>query len=152
MDAAECYLAAAFPMDRQRWEDPRFWNEYRREVPRLIDRGLAAGDWRIVQRARMVYAPGPIPRLAEPWLQPGVIMPRLAAPVEDRLQNYAFTRLGVLGGVDRPWSSGDAVLRQAASSLTPAQIAAADAWAARTFATSFGGRPKPSSPPDFICE
>lgn len=125
--ARACYLARGPGFDAAGLLDhPERLSAYRGNARALIERGIADGDWRVLDQLRGAYEPGADGLLA-------------AAVGKDPLQRYRYLKLFRLGAPPRPGVS-DEDLAMAAARLSPSQLADADAWAARTFNQNFRGR------------
>lgn len=108
---------------------PQLIEQYRISAPSLIQSGLAAGDWRVVEILNDAYGPNSNSLLS------GVLD-------ADPVQRYRYLKLYRLGYhlENGPYSSVlDRRLAEAASSLTAAQLANADGWAQDTFHGQFRG-------------
>ena len=109
---------------------PQLIEQYRISAPSLIQSGLAAGDWRVVEILNDAYGPDSNSLLS------GVLD-------GDPVQRYRYLKLYRLGYhlENGLYSSAqlDRRLAEAASSLTAAQLADADSWAQDTFQGQFRG-------------
>ncbi|QWP77043.1 hypothetical protein J5226_01150 [Lysobacter sp. K5869] len=125
--ARACYLARGPGVDAAGLLDhPERLSAYRGNARAMIERGIADGDWRVLDQLRGAYEPGADSLLA-------------AAVGKDPSQRYRYLKLFRLGAPPRP-GVGDEDLAMAAAPLSPSQLADADAWATRTFNQNFHGR------------
>lgn len=125
--ARACYLARGPGIDAAGLLDhPERLSAYRGHARTLVERGLADGDWRVLDQLRGALEPGADNMLA-------------AALGADAAQRYRYLKLFRLGAPPQPGAT-DADLAAAAAGLGPTQLAQADAWAARTFNQHFHGR------------
>lgn len=124
--ARACYLAAGPNMDaRSLMRHPERLQAYRASVPRLIEAGLAAGDWKVVDILRNAYQPGAEGMLA------GALDP-------DAYQYYRYLKLYRLGAESYRERALDRQLAAAAAQLAPERRAEADAWAETAYRRDFG--------------
>lgn len=125
--ARACYLARGPGLDAAGLLDhPERLSAYRGTARTLIERGIADGDWRVLDQLRGAYEPGADSLLA-------------AAVGDDAAQRYRYLKLFRLGAPSQPGAS-DEDLATAAARLGPTQLAEAEAWATRTFNQNFHGR------------
>jgi hypothetical protein len=123
--ARACYLAAGPNYDaRSLMDHPERLQAYRRSVPALLEAGLAAGDWKVVDILRDAYQPG-----AE-----GMLAGVLGA---DPYQYYRYLKLYRLGAESYRIGNLDQQLAAAAARLDPARRSQADAWAENVFHRDF---------------
>ncbi|MCL1635742.1 hypothetical protein M2650_14020 [Luteimonas sp. SX5] len=123
--ARACYLAAGPNLDaRGLIRHPERLEAYRASVPRLIDAGIAAGDWKVVDLLRNAYQPGAEGLLA------GVLDP-------DPVRYYRYLKLYRLGAEAYRTSKLDEQLQAAAARLAPEQVREADAWAETAYHRNF---------------
>ena len=116
-DARACYLGRGPLYDsRSLIEHPDALQSYRSDAQSMIDAGLAAGDWRVVDLLQQAYEPGAQGLLA------GVVG-------TDPVQHYRYLKLYRLGAEQHRIGQIDHQLASAAANLTPAQVADADEWA-----------------------
>lgn len=125
--ARACYLARGPGIDPAGLLDhPERLSAYRGNARTLIERGIADGDWRVLDQVRAAYEPGADTLLA-------------AVVGADPQQRYRYLKLFRLGAPAQA-GAADADLAAAAAKLSPSQLAEADAWAARTYNQNFHGR------------
>lgn len=125
--ARACYLARGPGFDAAALLDhPERIGAYRGTARALVERGIADGDWRVLDQLRGALEPGADSLLA-------------AAVGKDAAQRYRYLKLFRLGA---PPQAGvtDEDLAMAAAQLSPTQLADAEAWATRTFNQNFHGR------------
>lgn len=103
---------------------PESLRAYRSAASAMIQSGLDAGDWRVVDLLRQAYEPGSNSLLA------GVLG-------NDPVQHYRYLKLYRLGAESHRADGLDRQLAPIASTLSPAQIAEADAWAQTELRTRF---------------
>lgn len=116
-DARACYLGSGPLYDSRSLIDrPDALQSYRSDAQSMIDAGLAAGDWRVVDLLQQAYEPGAQGLLA------GVVG-------TDPVQHYRYLKLYRLGAEEHRVAQLDHQLAAAAANMTPAQIADADEWA-----------------------
>lgn len=116
-DARACYLGRGPLYDsRSLLDHPESLQSYREDARSLIDSGLAAGDWRVVDLLQQAYEPGAQGLLA------GVVG-------SDPLQHYRYLKLYRLGAEPHRIAQLDRQLASAAANLSPDQLAQADEWA-----------------------
>ncbi|MGH8032857.1 MAG: hypothetical protein ACREO8_10975 [Luteimonas sp.] len=125
--ARACYVAVGPNYDaRALLRHPQWLDGYRRSVSSLIDAGMAAGDWKIVDILRSAYQPG-----AEGLLS-GVLG-------SDPDQYYRYLKLSRLGAGPGDSDTLDQQLAAAAAQLPAERLAEADDWAQTTFRRNFNG-------------
>jgi undecaprenyl-diphosphatase len=145
-EAASCFIGGAFPMPPALHERPEVLARFRLDALRLMERGIAQGDWRMVRMAQFVYAmKGPEwrpPSFEGPYFEPGLLLAATVGPVGgDAQQYYRMTRLLQLGVRDPDEAHNLAVeAADAARHLTAERRRAADAWAQAAFARQFQRR------------
>lgn len=116
-DARACFLGRGPLYDaRSLLEHPEALQSYRGEAQSMIDAGLAAGDWKVVDLLQQAYEPGAQSLLA------GLVG-------TDPVQHYRYLKLYRLGAEPHRIDQLDRQLASAAANLTPAQVAEADSWA-----------------------
>jgi hypothetical protein len=116
-DARACYLSRGPTYDaRNLLNHPDSLESYRNSASSLIEAGLAAGDWKVVDLLREAYEPG-----AE-----GLLAGLLGA---DAYQYYRYLKLYRLGAESHRATRLDEQLASAAANLTTSQVAEADEWA-----------------------
>lgn len=124
--ARACYLSSGPGYDaRGLMRHPEWIQEYRSGVRPLMDAGLAAGDWKVVDILRRSYEPGADGMLA------GALGP-------DAVQYYRYLKLYRLGAQHGRAADMDRKLALAAARIRPEQRADADRWAQETFQNQFG--------------
>lgn len=132
--ARACYLVVGPNYDaRALLRHPEWLGTYRAGVPSMIDAGMAAGDWRVVNILRTAYQPGADGLLA------GVLG-------SDPVQQFRYLKLYRLGAGPGDIDVLDQQLAVAAARLQPEQLAEASEWAETTFQRSFDGRSSAGSP------
>lgn len=132
--ARACYLALGPGLDmRALANHPEWIDTYRASVPGMVEAGLAAGDWAMVNVLRNALQPG-----AE-----GLLGGALGA---DPAQHFRYLRLYRLGAGPGDIAVLDQQLAVAAARLSPQQRAEAETWADTTFRRDFGGRPAAGAP------
>lgn len=141
-DARACFLGRGPLYDaRSLLEHPELLQSYRGEAQSMIDAGLAAGDWKVVDLLQQAYEPGAQSLLA------GLVG-------TDPVQHYRYLKLYRLGAEPHRIDQLDRQLASAAANLTPAQVADADDWAqsnARKFhGASTSGTPQGWDPCTFV--
>ncbi|SDX76438.1 hypothetical protein SAMN05421681_107282 [Lysobacter enzymogenes] len=125
--ARACYLARGPGFDAAALLDhPERISAYRGTARALVERGIADGDWRVLEQLRGALEPGADTLLA-------------AAVGRDAAQRYRYLKLFRLGAPPQPGVT-DEDLAMAAAKLSPTQLADAEAWATRTFNQNFHGR------------
>jgi hypothetical protein len=116
-DARACYLGRGPLYDsRGLLDHPESLQSYREDARSLIESGLAAGDWRVVDLLQQAYEPGAQGLLA------GVVG-------SDPLQHYRYLKLYRLGAEPHRIAQLDRQLASAAANLSPGELAQADEWA-----------------------
>ncbi len=134
-DARACYLGRGPLYDvRGLIEHPGVLQGYRRDATAMIDAGLAAGDWRVVDLLQRAYEPGAEGLLA------GMLGP-------DPAQHYRYLKLYRLGAEPHRVAQLDRQIAAIAASLSPEQRYDADRWAQGTFEDKFSGSSTTSTPP-----
>ncbi|HJR72797.1 MAG TPA: hypothetical protein VJ806_04080 [Luteimonas sp.] len=124
-NARACYLARGPGYDaRSLIDHPERLAAYRRNVPALIDAGLAAGDWKVVDILRNAYEPG----------ADGLLAGALGA---DPDRYYRYLKLYRLGAEPYRARKLDRQLAAAAARLAPERRNEADAWAENAFRRDF---------------
>jgi hypothetical protein len=127
VDARACYLSRGPGLDaRTLLDHPEFLQSYRNTVTSMIDAGLAAGDWRVVDLLTTAYEPG----------AQGLLAGLVGA---DPVQHYRYLKLYRLGAESFRSVALDRQLAAAAANLNPAQTADADAWAQAAYEKNFKG-------------
>jgi hypothetical protein len=144
--AAHCFVAADFPMPARMREHPEVLAQWRLDAGRLMETGIAQGDWSLAYVAALAYEPRPrdtpAPAFPAPWYEPdGSLVESLGGPRGDAEKAYRLQRLLALGAAtpeaaadNRQWAA------KYGAALTPEQRRAGDAWAAQAFQRAFGGR------------
>lgn len=123
--ARACYLQKGPGFDsRHLMSHPEWLEAYRTSVSSLIDAGVQAGDWRVVDILRHAY-------------QPGADGPLAGVLGTDPYQYYRYLKLYRLGAESFRAEQLDPLVSEAAAQLTPAQLADADAWAQTAFRQNF---------------
>jgi len=134
-DARACYLGRGPLYDaRGLLDHPGLLQSYRNDASAMIDAGLAAGDWRVVDLLQQAYEPGAQSLLA------GLVG-------ADQVQHYRYLRLYRLGAEQHRVARLDQQLAATAANLSPAQLAEADEWARRTLRSNFEGNSTNTTPP-----
>ncbi|WP_149194290.1 hypothetical protein [Luteimonas suaedae] len=134
-DARACYLERGPLLDTRRLLDrPESLRAYRSHVPRLIEAGLGAGDWRVVDLLQRAYEPG----------AQGLLAGFVGA---DPALHYRYLKLYRLGAERHRVAMLDRKLASAAVGLSRAQVAEADEWAQRTLRNHFQGDSTGATPP-----
>ena len=144
--AAHCFVAARFPMPARMREHPEMLAQWRLDAGRLMDQGIAQGDWSLAYVAALAYEPRqrdtPAPAFLAPWYAPDwSLTESLGGPRGNAAMAYRLQRLLALGAAtpeaaanNREWAA------QYAGALTPEQRRAGEAWAAQAFQRAFRGR------------
>lgn len=123
--ARACYLASGPGYDtRGLMRHPEWIQEYRASVKSLVDAGMAAGDWKVVDILRRSYEPGADGMLA-------------GALGSDAVQYYRYLKLYRLGAERGRAADVDRKLALAAARIQPEQRADADRWAQEKFQNEF---------------
>ena len=144
--AAQCFVAATFPMPPALHERPEVLTQFRLDAARIIELGIARGDWNMVSAALMAYAPRrtfPEPAFEAPFYAPGLrLTATIGGPAGDVETAYRMARLMELGatGTELATSYGDTIA-ELAHSLSAKKRSAGDAWARETFQRTFKRRP-----------
>lgn len=126
-DARACYLSRGPLYDtRGLLKQPGALGVYRQQATRLIQSGLAAGDWRVVDLLQSAYEPGAQSMLA------GLVG-------TDPYQHYRYLKLYRLGAESFRAAQIDRQLALAGAALSPAQRDEADEWAQTTLRENFRG-------------
>lgn len=134
-EARACYLGRGPTYDaRSLLAHPESLRTYRSNAAAMIDAGLAAGDWRVVDLLRQAYEPG----------AQGLLAGLVGA---DPVQHYRYLRLYRLGAEPHRAAGLDRQLATAASQLSPAQLADANQWAQATLRDRFNGNSTAATPP-----
>lgn len=133
-DARACYLGQG-PLYNVRslLEHPGVLQSYRSDATAMIEGGLAAGDWRVVDLLQRAYEPGAQGLLA------GMLGP-------DPAQHYRYLKLYRLGAETHRASQLDQQIAAVATSLSPEQIYEADRWAQTAFKEDFNGPSTTTTP------
>ena len=133
-DARACYLGRGPLYDaRSLLNHPGLLQNYRNDASTMIDAGLAAGDWRVVDLLQQAYEPGAQSLLA------GLVG-------ADPVQHYRYLRLYRLGAEQHRIARLDQQLAAAAANLTPVQLADANEWAQTTLRGNFKGDSTSATP------
>jgi len=133
--ARACYLERGPLYDaRSLIRHPDGLRAYRGTAAALVEAGLAAGDWRVVDLLQQAYEPGSKSLLA------GLLG-------ADPLQHYRYLKLYRLGAEAHRADQLDRQLAAVAAGLSPAQLAQGDAWAQNTLDAGFKGRSTDGTPP-----
>ncbi|MGO1070955.1 hypothetical protein [Lysobacter sp. CA199] len=123
--ARACYLERGPLYDaRSLIRHPESLQSYRNATSALIDGGLAAGDWRVVDLLQQAYEPGSQQLLA------GLIG-------SDPVQHYRYLKLYRLGAEPHRVAQLDRQLATATANLSAAQVAQADDWAQTALRQNF---------------
>ncbi|WP_226469367.1 hypothetical protein [Luteimonas panaciterrae] len=140
-DARACYLGQGPLYDaRSMLKHPESLRNYRSNASALIEAGLTAGDWRVVDLLQQAYEPGSQSLLA------GLVG-------ADPVQHYRYLKLYRLGAEQHRVARLDQQLAAVASNLTSGQLAEADEWAQRTLQDNFEGSSTNTTPPGWeACE
>lgn len=140
-DARACYLGQGPLYDaRSMLKHPESLRNYRSNASALIEAGLKAGDWRVVDLLQQAYEPGSQSLLA------GLVG-------ADPAQHYRYLKLYRLGAEQHRIARLDQQLAAVASNLTSAQLAEANDWAQRTLQENFEGSSTNTTPPGWeACE
>lgn len=133
--ARACYLERGPLYDaRNLLDHPESLRSYRRDAARMIDAGLSAGDWRVVDLLRQSSQPG----------AQGLLTAMVGA---DPVQHYRYLKLYRLGAEPHRAAALDRQLAAAAGNLTAIQLGEADAWIQTTFRNGFQGNSTSATPP-----
>jgi hypothetical protein len=123
--AIDCYIGAEFARMEGLLDHPEWVEQYRTQVPALVQSALQRGDWVAVELLRQAYSgaseASPLGQLFG----------------SDSDMAYRLLRLQRLGAIGSLADELDPRLAAAARELSPAQIAAADEWASDTHARYF---------------
>lgn len=117
LKALDCYVGTDFDMMEGLLDHPEWIDQYRAQVPGLVESALKRGDWVIVDLLHHAYS-GVFDASARGQLF-GV----------DPVMDYRLLRLEQLGATGAFADKLAPMVAAAAKALTPAQAAAADAWA-----------------------
>ena len=133
-DARACYLGQG-PLYNVRslLEHPGVLQSYRRDATAMIESGVAAGDWRVVDLLQRAYEPG----------AQGLLAGMLGS---DPAQHYRYLKLYRLGAEPHRASQLDRQIAAVAASLPPEQRYEADRWAQTAFKESFSGPSTTTTP------
>jgi len=116
-DARSCYLDRGPLYDpASLLKHPESLRSYAGNARSMIDAGLAAGDWRVVDLLQRAYQPG----------EQDLLAGMLGA---DPVQHYRYLKLYRLGAEPHRVAKLDQQIAQATAGLTSAQLVDADAWA-----------------------
>ena len=139
--ARACYLGRGPLYDaRSLIKHPEALRNYRGAATALINRGLAGGDWRVVDLLQQAYEPGSQSLLA------GVLG-------SDPVQHYRYLKLYRLGAESHRVAALDQQLAAVAASLGAAELAQADQWAQTTLRENFRDPSTSTTPPGWdACE
>lgn len=133
-DARACYLGRGPLYDaRSLLAHPESLQAYRNNTSAMMEAGLAAGDWRVVDLLQQAYEPGAQSLLA------GLVG-------ADPVQHYRYLRLYRLGAEHHRIARLDQQLAAAAANLTPVQLADANEWAQTTLRGNFKGDSTSATP------
>ncbi|MCL1635741.1 hypothetical protein M2650_14015 [Luteimonas sp. SX5] len=133
--ARACYLERGPLYDaRSLLDHPESLRSYRRDAARMIDAGLSAGDWRVVDLLRQSSQPG----------APGLLAAMVGA---DPVRHYRYLKLYRLGAEPHRAAALDRQLAAAAANLTAIQLGEADAWTQTTLRNGFKGHSTSATPP-----
>lgn len=125
--ARACYLQRGPNYDPRRLVNhPEWLDAYRAGAATMIDSGIAAGDWKVVDVVRTS-------------LQPDSRGPLAGVLGSDPYQYYRYLKLYRLGAETYRIDQVEQMLSAAAAELSPAQLADADTWAQTTFQQDFNG-------------
>ncbi|MBN8884146.1 MAG: hypothetical protein J0I77_00365 [Rudaea sp.] len=125
VDARACYLGRGPTYDpRSMLDRPDAIQSYRSSAQSMIDAGIAAGDWRVVNLLKSAYEPG----------AQGLLAGLLGS---DQAMYYRYLKLYRLGAEQFRVVDLDRQLAAAAVGLKPEQITAADEWAQTTVQNNF---------------
>lgn len=123
--ARACYLSRGPNYDASGFVNhPEWLAAYRGSVSSMIESGIAAGDWKVVDLLRNAYQPGAKDLLT------GVLG-------ADPYQYYRYLKLYRLGAEPYLVEKLNRQVAAAAAQLTPDQLAEANAWAETTFHGNF---------------
>lgn len=125
VDARACYLGRGPTYDaRSMLDRPDAIQSYRSSAQSMIDAGIAAGDWRVVNLLKSAYEPG----------AQGLLAGLVGA---DQALYYRYLKLYRLGAEQFRVADLDRQLAAAAVGLKPEQVSAADEWAQTTLQNNF---------------
>ncbi|MEG3792092.1 hypothetical protein V1318_18400 [Lysobacter sp. CCNWLW3] len=134
VDARACYLKQGPNLDPRSFATrPELLDGYRRSVKSLIDSGMAAGDWKVVDIVRNAS------RVGSESLLSGLLG-------SDPALHYRYLKLYRLGMGAREGARLDLQLDAAAASLSPAQRMDADVWAQTALHKHFSGHSAQDAP------
>jgi hypothetical protein len=137
--AGACYIAGGMSTNQQGIA-PRDDASYRQLVPRLIERGLAAGDWSTVSLAASIEAPRPS---GSPYTHLPPPKPEL---------NYLYTKLLELGATADEKADLQSILADKSKTLSPAQRKSAEVRAEQLYQAHFARSPPYSHGAHPLCE
>lgn len=133
-DARACYLGQGPLYDvRSLLKRPELLRSYRNDVSAMIETGLAAGDWKVVDLLQQAYEPGSQSLLA------GMVG-------SDPVQHYRYLKLYRLGAEQYRAAKLDQRIAAIAASLPPEKVYDADRWAQAAFKESFSGSSTAATP------
>lgn len=133
-DARACYLKQGPNLDPRSFATrPQLLDGYRHSVSALIDSGMAAGDWKVVDIVRNAS------RAGSESLLSGLLG-------SDPTLHYRYLKLYRLGLGARDGARLDLQLDSAAAGLSPAQRIDADVWAQTALQKHFSGSPAQTAP------
>nr|WP_295378042.1 hypothetical protein [Pseudoxanthomonas sp.] len=133
-DARACYLGQGPLYDvRSLLENPGILQSYRRDATAMIESGVAAGDWRVVDLLQRAYEPGAQGMLA------GMLGP-------DPAQHYRYLKLYRLGAESHRTAQLDRQIAAVAANLPPEERYEADRWAQTAFKENFNGPSTTATP------
>ncbi len=138
MAAAACYIVGSFHPKRHGVappDDPT----YRQLVPELIERGVAAGDWRIISVAASVHGPR----------QAGSVFTYLPPPNPE--MNFVYVKMLELGATAEEKAELQAVLVEMGKELSPAERKRAEDRAESLFRAHFAQAPAYSRGKQSLC-
>lgn len=132
--ARTCYVhRGPFMNPQEMIEHPESISVYRSQAPALVEEALRQGDWKMVDMLQYAYSP-----------RSGTMLAGLVG--HDDAQYYRYLKLFRLGADAGAIKRIDKELTDAASVLTPEQIAQADGWAKTTFERDFRGISNEAAP------
>jgi hypothetical protein len=117
LEALDCYVGSRFDRMEGLLTHPEWVEQYRTQVPALVESALQRGDWFVVELLRQAYSGT---SESEPLSQLFGSDPAMA---------YRLLRLERLGATGNFADELEVSLAAAARELTPGQVANADAWA-----------------------
>ena len=143
--AAQCFLSGHFPMPPRMHENPESLQRWRLDAARLIDQGIARGDWDMVNAAANAYSPmpgKPAPRFEAPYYEGGLRLTwSIGGPAGNVEMAYRAMRLMELGASSpEAASSYRENANEYARRLSPEKMNAADAWARQAYNGQFRRR------------